>query len=309
MHRAWQANCFCPGLSRTFIRGMHETAPHVFSVDVEEYFQVSAFDGSIDRARWPEFPSRVAASVDWLLEALEQHQARGTFFVLGCLVAQHASLIRRIQDAGHEIASHGWSHRKLTSLSRSEFREEIRSSKDALEWVAGAPVFGFRAPSFSLVPGLEWAFDVLLEEGYRYDSSLFPIRRPGYGYPGTPQRPHEIARRGGTLLEFPMTVLTVAGAQLPAAGGGYFRHFPYAVTRAALASYARRGTPATFYIHPWEVDPQQPRLPVSPITRVRHYAGLSKTLPRIETLLTEFRFTAARDHRLVQSHGSAMALS
>ena len=160
---------------------MPETAPHVFSVDVEEYFQVSAFDGSIDRARWPEFPSRVAASVDWLLEVLERHQARGTFFVLGCLVAQHAPLVRRIHDAGHEIASHGWSHRKLTALSRSEFREEIRSSKDALEWVAGAPVVGFRAPSFSLVPGLEWAFDILLEEGYRYDSSLFPIRRPGYG--------------------------------------------------------------------------------------------------------------------------------
>ena len=140
--------------------------------------------------------------------------------------------------------------------------------------MAGAPVVGFRAPSFSLVPGLEWAFDILLEEGYRYDSSLFPIRRPGYGYPGTPHSPHEIARPGGTLVEFPLTVLSVAGADLPAAGGGYFRHFPYAITRAALASYARRGTPATFYIHPWEVDPHQPRLPVPALQRLRHYGGI-----------------------------------
>jgi polysaccharide deacetylase family protein (PEP-CTERM system associated) len=271
---------------------MHETAPHVFSVDVEEYFQVSAFDASIDRARWPEFPSRVAASVEWLLEVLEQHQARATFFVLGCLVAQHANLVRRIQDAGHEVASHGWSHRKLTSLSRVEFREEIRSSKDALEWVAGAPVFGFRAPSFSLVPGLEWAFDILLEEGYRYDSSLFPIRRPGYGYPGTPHQPHDIARRGGTLVEFPMTVLSVGGADLPAAGGGYFRHFPYAVTRSALGAYARRGVPAMFYLHPWEVDPDQPRLPVPTLQRLRHYGGIAHTRARVLRLLSEFRFTS-----------------
>jgi polysaccharide deacetylase family protein (PEP-CTERM system associated) len=271
---------------------MHETAPHVFSVDVEEYFQVSAFDASIDRARWPEFPSRVAASVEWLLEVLEQHQARATFFVLGCLVAQHANLVRRIQDAGHEVASHGWSHRKLTSLSRVEFREEIRSSKDALEWVAGAPVFGFRAPSFSLVPGLEWAFDILLEEGYRYDSSLFPIRRPSYGYPGTPHQPHDIARRGGTLVEFPMTVLSVGGADLPAAGGGYFRHFPYAVTRSALGAYARRGVPAMFYLHPWEVDPDQPRLPVPTLQRLRHYGGIAHTRARVLRLLSEFRFTS-----------------
>jgi polysaccharide deacetylase family protein (PEP-CTERM system associated) len=271
---------------------MYDRASHIFSVDVEEYFQVSAFDGSIDRASWSSFPSRVAASVDWLLETLDQHHARATFFVLGCLVGQHADLVRRIQDAGHEIASHGWSHRKLTSLSRADFAEELRSSKEALEWVTGAPVIGFRAPSFSLVPGLEWAFDVLLEQGYQYDSSLFPIRRPGYGYPGTPAEPHEITRAGGTLIEFPLTVMSVGGANLPAAGGGYFRHFPYAMTRAALRAYGRRGIPGMFYIHPWEVDPLQPRLAAPALQRLRHYGGIAGTRERLLRLLAEFSFTS-----------------
>lgn len=279
---------------------------HAFSVDVEEYFQVNAFEGSIDRAQWDVLPSRVAGSVDLLLDLLEMHGARATFFVLGCLVERHGGLIRRIHNAGHEIASHGWSHRKLTALSPAQFRTEVRTSKEALEWTASAPVIGFRAPSFSLVPGYEWAFDVLLEEGYRYDSSLFPIRRPGYGYAGTMTKPHSIMRGAGTLAEFPMTVWTVGGAQVPAAGGGYFRHFPYAVTRAALQAYERRGTPGMFYIHPWELDPLQPRMRVPPLQRLRHYGGIAGTPKRLVRLLREFRFTTAA-HLLFHDANPAVA--
>lgn len=272
---------------------MSHRVVHAFSVDVEEYFQVNAFDGTVARSEWDTLPSRVAGSVDLLLDLLEMHEARATFFVLGCLVARHGGLIRRIHSAGHEIASHGWSHRKLTAMSPAQFREEVRTSKEALEWTASAPVVGFRAPSFSLIPGYEWAFDVLLEEGYRYDSSLFPIRRPGYGYAAAIPRPHALVRASGVLAEFPMTVWTVGRMQVPAAGGGYFRHFPYAVTRAALRACERRATPGMFYIHPWEVDPLQPRLSAPPLQRLRHYGGIEGTPKRLVRLLREFRFTTA----------------
>jgi polysaccharide deacetylase family protein (PEP-CTERM system associated) len=282
---------------------------HVFSVDVEEYFQVNAFEGVVTRERWDSLPSRLEPSVDLLLEALARHGATGTFFTLGWIAARHRRMVQRIAAAGHEIASHGWWHRRIPELGPALHREEVRSSKDLLEQITGLPVVGYRAPSFSILPGYEWALDVLIEEGYRYDSSLFPIRRPGYGYPAAPRYAHVIERPSGTLVELPPATGTVLGRRIPAAGGGYLRHFPLTVIQKAFREHERAGQQAMFYIHPWEVDPQQPRLPVSPITRVRHYAGLSRTLPRIETLLGEFRFTAARDHRLVRSHGSVMALS
>ncbi|HYL29765.1 MAG TPA: DUF3473 domain-containing protein, partial [Gemmatimonadales bacterium] len=158
------------------------------------------------------------------------------------------------------------------------------------------PVFGFRAPSFSIVPGTEWAFDVLLEEGYRYDSSIFPIRRPDYGYPGAPADAYLIRRPAGTLLEIPLATTAVAGLRLPAAGGGYLRHLPLALIQRALREHADRRAPAMFYIHPWEIDPDQPRLAAPLLTRIRHYRGLARTLPRLERLLAEFRFTSVARH-------------
>jgi len=195
-------------------------------------------------------------------------------------------------DAGHEIASHGYWHRRVTSLSPAEFRDDLRASKYALEDLAGAPVVGYRAPSFSIIPGYEWAFDVLLEEGFRYDSSLFPIRRRGYGYPGASREPNVISRHAGNLAEFPLATTEFGGVTIPAAGGGYLRQFPFSVIRRAFQEATARGSAATFYIHPWEIDPEQPRLPVSLLTRVRHYRGLGTTLPRIKQLLAEFRFTS-----------------
>jgi polysaccharide deacetylase family protein (PEP-CTERM system associated) len=269
-----------------------ETQSHLFTVDVEEYFQVSAFDSILTRAEWNTQPSRIDVSVDAILSVLAAFDTVGTFFVLGWIADRYPALVRRIAEQGHEIASHGWWHRKITDMSPEAFRADVRDSKQCLEDICGTAVRGFRAPSFSLVPGTEWAFDVLLEEGYLYDSSVFPIRRPGYGYPNAPREPHVIERSDGVLLEFPLTTTSILGARIPAAGGGYLRHFPLGVIRRAFREHASRGAAGMFYIHPWELDPEQPRLKVSPLTRLRHYSGLHRTASAIEQLLREFRFTS-----------------
>jgi polysaccharide deacetylase family protein (PEP-CTERM system associated) len=268
---------------------------HHFTVDLEEYFQVSAFESRVARAEWDRFESRLAGQVTLLLDLLARHETRATFFVLGWVAERQAELIRAIARAGHEIASHGWDHARVTHQTPLQFRTSVRRTKDVLENVSGAPVLGFRAPSFSIVPGLEWALDILIEEGYRYDSSLFPIRRPGYGYPGAVPDPHWLERPAGRIAEIPPTTLSWCGLRLPAAGGAYFRLLPYGVVRAAFRQGDRCGVPGTFYIHPWELDPAQPRLDVSWLTRVRHYGGLRGTAQRLERLLTEFQFTAIRD--------------
>jgi polysaccharide deacetylase family protein (PEP-CTERM system associated) len=263
---------------------------HFFTVDVEEYFQVKAFESVVKRDEWIGRPSRVAQSVGALLASLDRHGAKGTFFVLGWLAKYRSDVVRAIADAGHEIASHGFWHQAVTSLNPDSFREDVRSSKRALEDVTGVEVLGYRAPNFSIIPGGEWAFDVLLDEGYRYDSSLFPIRRPDYGYPAAVRVPHRLQRRGGSLCEFPLATTSILSYPVPAAGGGYLRQFPYAVIRRAFREASDRSQPATFYIHPWEIDPDQPRLRVSGLTRVRHYRGLDSALQRVERLLAEFRF-------------------
>ncbi len=267
-------------------------APQLFSIDVEEHFQVSAFERFLPREQWDAQPSRVEEGMDRLLDLLARRQAKATCFILGWVAERHPGLVRRIAAAGHEIASHGWWHRKVSSLTADEFRSDLRQSKQLLEDLVGRPVHGFRAPSFSIRPGMEWAFDVLLEEGYRYDSSLFPIRRPDYGYPDAPPEPHHIACASGRLLELPMATIAIGRWRLPAAGGGYLRHLPFWVTHRAAAERAKRGLTGMFYIHPWEVDPDQPRLPVGRITGLRHYRGLENTVGRLERLLGEFEFTS-----------------
>jgi len=268
---------------------------HHFTIDVEEYFQVSAFEARVARSDWGRLESRVAREVGVLLELLARHQTRATWFVLGWVAHRQPGLIRAIARAGHEIASHGWDHARVTHQTPVEFRQSIRRCKQLLEEITGLPVMGFRAPSFSIVPGREWALDILLEEGYRYDSSLFPMRRPGYGYPGGLRDPYWIERPAGKLVEIPPSTVRWCGLRLPAGGGAYFRLFPYGVVRAALRQSQRRGVPGTFYIHPWELDPAQPRFHVPWLTRVRHYGGLRRTGQRLERLLGEFRFTAVQE--------------
>jgi polysaccharide deacetylase family protein (PEP-CTERM system associated) len=267
------------------------TTSHFFTVDVEEYFQVRALESVVSREDWTSRPSRISASLDLLLEMLARHNARGTFFVLGWIAKHRPEVVRAIAAAGHEIASHGYWHERVTVHTPDSFRADVRASKRVLEDVSGCEILGYRAPNFSIVPGFEWAFDVLMEEGYKYDSSLFPIRRRGYGYPGAPSSPHIIQRPSGSLAEFPLATTSLFRYPVPAAGGGYLRHFPLAVIRRAFREANSRGEPGTFYIHPWEIDPGQPRLPVSVLTRIRHYRGLGSALSRLELILKEFAFT------------------
>jgi polysaccharide deacetylase family protein (PEP-CTERM system associated) len=265
---------------------------HIFSVDVEEHFQVSVFETHISRSSWASLPSRVGQNVDRILAVLDEFGALGTFFVLGWIADKHPEVVRRIADQGHEIASHGWSHRKVTTLSRDEFRDEVRTSRRLLEDLCGRPVRGYRAPSFSIVPSTAWALDILSEEGYRYDSSLFPIRRRGYGFPGAESTPHLIRCNSASLLELPLATTVLGGLRVPAAGGAYFRLLPYRLTRRAFRECEAAGRTGVFYIHPWELDLGQPRYQATWTARFRHYRGLERTLPRLRELLSEFRFTS-----------------
>ena len=268
---------------------------HFFSVDVEEHFHAHVFEHAIPGASWDAQPSRVEPATEKILELLARHGVHGTFFVLGWVAKRAPGLVRRIAAGGHEIGSHTWSHPRISALTPDQFREELRSSKAILEDQGGQPVLGFRAPSFSIHPRMEWAFDILLEEGFTYDSSIFPIRRPGYGWPGAPTRPHDITRPRGALLELPMTTMSVLGARLPASGGAYLRHFPLWIISRAFHEAAAEGGPGMLYVHPWEVDPGQPRIPVPALTRFRHYRGIEHTLPRLDRMLRDFQFGPVRD--------------
>jgi polysaccharide deacetylase family protein (PEP-CTERM system associated) len=273
---------------------MNAPLRHIFSVDVEEYFHAQALAEAAPASRWPTLESRVEASTDRILELLARHGALGTFFIVGWVAERQPGLVRRIAAAGHEVASHSHWHRQVFRLTPDEFRDDVRRSKRVLEDVAGAEVQGFRAPSFSITPGTEWALDILLEEGFAYDSSFFPIHRPNYGQPGVPAVPHLVRRPSGVLLELPMTVTEVAGLRLPASGGAYLRQLPAALCHRAFREYGRRGVPAMFYVHPWEVDPGQPRLDVGLVSRLRHYRGLGGMMARMQALLLAFPFTSVR---------------
>lgn len=267
------------------------TAPHHFTVDVEEYFHPSALEPFVPKSAWPDLARRSPAVIERLLRLLEDHRATGTFFVVGWLAEREPAMVRAIAAAGHELGSHSWDHAKVTAQTCAQFRESLRRSKAVIEDVAGARVLGFRAPSFSIVPGVEWALDALLAEGYEYDSSLFPItQHPAYGYPGTPTDPYRIRRGAGTLVEVPPTTLRAFGTVFPASGGAYLRFFPLRLIRAALRQAEKRGAAGTFYVHPWELDDFVPDVRMSRLARVRTFSSLGNTWARIRRLLEEFRF-------------------
>ena len=261
------------------------------SVDVEDYFQVSAFDRIVSRASWGERESRVAANTRRLLQLFDRAEVRATFFVLGWVAERAPDLVREIAAAGHEIACHGYHHQLLYTLTPKQFREDVREARLALEQIAGCPVVGFRAPSYSVTSSTLWALDILVEEGYLYDASIFPVHHDRYGIPDAPRHPHMMKRRTGTLLEIPASTVRLGGVNLPIAGGGYFRLLPYAWTRWGIHHVNRvEREPVIFYLHPWEIDPEQPRLPVGRATRMRHYGGLAGTTGRLERLLGDFKF-------------------
>lgn len=268
---------------------------HFFTVDVEEYFQVVALAPYAPMAKWESFESRVEAATDAVLELLARHDARGTFFTVGWVAERYPELVRRIAATGHELASHTYDHLRITHQTPAHFRESVRRTKATIESLTGEPLLGFRAPSFSIVRGCEWALDILIEEGHRYDSSLFPVSRDGYGYVGGGRDPYWIDRPAGRIAEIPPVTLRLGTRNLPAAGGAYFRLLPPTLVHRALADAGRRGVPGTFYIHPWEWDPGQPRFDVPLLTRIRHYGGQAGVFPRLEKLLRRFRFGAIRD--------------
>ena len=266
----------------------------VFTVDVEDWFQVNAFEPYVAREQWHTYESRVERNTDVLLQLCADHGATGTFFTLGWVAERYPQLVRRIADAGHEVASHGYWHQRIPTISETAFRDDVRRAKAMLEDASGTAVTGYRAPSFSLTDTVPWAARVLVEEGYTYDSSRFPITRPGYGTASGAREPHVLATEAGPLHEYPPAVWPVAGINVPVAGGGWFRQFPRWVIERGLAQVLREGQPAVFYLHPWEVDPGQPRLPVGPLTRIRHYRGLHECADRLRRLMRRFAFRSIR---------------
>ena len=262
---------------------------NALTIDVEDYFQVSAFAPHIARADWPRLECRVEANIERILLLLESRRIHATFFTLGWIAERYPAMLRRVAGAGHEVASHGYAHLRANDQSATQFADDVRRSKTILEQLTGLPVHGYRAPSFSIGAANLWAFDVLQEAGYRYSSSIYPIRHDHYGMPDAPRfawRPR--GPRG--MLELPVSTVRLRGRNLPAGGGGYFRLMPYALSRWLLRRInSRDGQAGIFYFHPWELDPGQPRPPgLSAKTRFRHYLNLGRMEARLARLTDDF---------------------
>lgn len=264
---------------------------NALTFDIEDYFQVSALASAIDRSAWENMPRRVVRNTQLLMEMLAEHKTRSTFFFLGWVADRHPELVRFAQEAGHEVACHGYSHKLVYDQTPQEFREETLRAKAILEDVTQRPVAGYRAASYSITRKSLWALDILAEAGFSYDSSIFPVRHDRYGIPDSPRWPHEIQLSGGhRIVEFPLSTAQIAGFKLPVAGGGYFRIFPLWVTQWAIRRVNAENKPFIFYLHPWEVDPEQPRIKTSALSTFRHYTNLGVCAQRLRTLISQFRF-------------------
>lgn len=265
---------------------------NAFTVDVEDYFQVSAFENDIQRRSWDRFPSRVERSTLRLLELLADNDIRATFFVLGWVAKRNPDLVRAIDDAGHEIASHSYWHRLIYDVTARQFREDLRRSKRVLEDIIGKPVTVYRSPSFSITRKSIWALDILIEEGFTIDSSVFPIYHDRYGIPDARRDIHKIETKSGTIWEFPPSVIEYGNFNLPVSGGGYFRLYPVGLTNYWLRQVnVQKNRPFIFYVHPWEIDPGQPRLRAgSVVSRARHYMNLATTEEKLRRVASEFQF-------------------
>lgn len=263
------------------------------TVDVEEHFQVSGFEDVVSRDDWDGLPSRVVDNTVRILDLFDELEIQATFFVLGWIAERYPALVRRIADRGHEIGSHGHSHRLVYDQTPEDFEAETRRSRAVLQDASGQEIAGYRSASFSIRRTNLWALDVLAEAGFTYDSSLFPVVHDRYGIPGAPRHIHRLRTpRGHSLIEVPPSTVSVAGSNLPVAGGGYLRIYPLAVNRWAMRRLNRdESMPAIVYIHPWELDPDQPRIRGRASSRLRHYLGLRSTCRKLRALAAEFRFT------------------
>jgi polysaccharide deacetylase family protein (PEP-CTERM system associated) len=271
---------------------------NALTVDVEDYFHVSAFADTLDRTQWDALAPRVDANTRKLLDLFARRQTRATFFVLGWVAERFPELVRDIVAQGHEVASHGFSHQLVYKQTPEVFRAETAKSKALLEDITGTEVKGYRAASYSITSESLWAFDILTDLGFAYDSSIFPVYHDRYGMPSAPATIHRaISPSGGELIEFPLTVAKVLKWSLPVAGGGYFRLYPYWLSRMLLARSQRDLNQAfIFYLHPWEIDPDQPRVEnASALSRFRHYQNLGRCEQRLERLMSDFDFTTVAE--------------
>ncbi len=272
----------------------------IISVDVEDYFQTSAFAGVVHRDSWSSYPSRVEENTARVLDLFDESNVRATFFILGWVADRFPGLVRHIVQRGHEPACHSYWHRLVYNLTPDQFRRDTLRAKDAIENAAGLAIRGYRAPSFSITPRSAWALDILRELGFSYDSSVFPIRHDVYGFREAPRCPFRLETLSGELLEFPLATFRLArGAILPVAGGGYLRMLPRWYTRAGVRQAWREGLTVVSYVHPWEFDPEQPRLNGPLKSRLRHYTNLSGTENRVRELLSLGHFTSFRRSGLI----------
>lgn len=285
------------GYSRSTAVAVPARQVNAFTVDVEDYFHVTALSSAVSRDSWATRESRVEANTERLMRVLAERGVHGTFFVLGWVAERSPALVRRIAAAGHEIACHGYAHRLVYQQTQREFREETLRAKGCIEDLIGQPVLGYRAASFSVTPASLWALDVLIDLGFHYDSSVFPIHHDIYGLPGAKPEPNRLtAPSGRSLVEFPMSAAKFFGVPVPVSGGGYFRILPYWLTRAGLKQINEQGArPFTFYMHPWELDPGQPRIRVNWFSRFRHYTNLELCESRLRRILGEFAFTTMHE--------------
>jgi polysaccharide deacetylase family protein (PEP-CTERM system associated) len=273
---------------------------NVISVDVEDYFHVEAFSDIVDRKNWDQYPSRVEANTKRILDLLDESGVKGTFFVLGWVAERYPNLVREIVSRGHELACHSYWHRLIFNLEPKEFREDTLRAKAVLEQAAGLPVYGYRAPSFSIVTSSLWALEILAESGFTYDSSIYPIHHDTYGIPSAPRAPFRIDTPAGPIMEYPMSTFRMLGKHnLPVGGGGYLRMLPFWYTKLGCRRLQSEKVPLVVYIHPWEIDPDQPRLPGRRKSVLRHYTNLKKTAGRLRRLLQSGQFASFRESGLM----------
>ena len=265
---------------------------HALSIDVEDWFQVLNMAGQIDRADWDRQELRCEGSTRRILEILDRHQARATFFFLGWIAERMPNLVSEVRKAGHEIGSHGYDHRLLSDLGEAGFREDVTKTNRILTDITGSSPQVFRACTWSITERTPWAFDILSEEGFRLDSSVFPVWHPDYGVPGAPTTPYRVVGTRGELVEFPPLTWTVLGRQVPVGGGGYLRLLPLRFLRWGLAQQERRGWPGCVYLHPWEIDPEQPRKNLGGMRGFRHYVNLARTAGKLGALLQRYEFVS-----------------
>lgn len=264
--------------------------PNYLTVDVEDYYQVSAFEPLVGLAKWDQYPSRVIGNTRVILDALDRHYIKATFFVLGWTAERNPDLVKDIMTGGHHIGCHSYQHRLIYNLSPNEFREDTRRAKDVLEEITGKPVLGYRAPSYSITSQSLWAYGILEDLGFEFSSSVFPIYHDRYGIPDAPRFKFKVP--GHDIIEYPISTVRFLGRNIPVSGGGYFRIFPYRFIRMGLSRINKReNQPFVFFIHPWETDPEQPKMKgAGPVSKFRHYTNLGKTKERFEKLLSDFRF-------------------